>query len=69
MSQEKPTGVTPTANAPSSRSDLEALLKNDIKVKVAGKQSHDEGEETLLNLVQELMASHLIHEMSVLCSP
>ena len=51
MSQEKPTGVTPTANAPSSISDLEALLKNDIKVKVAGKQSHHEGEETLLNLV------------------
>lgn len=29
-------GVTPTANAPSSTTDLEALLKDDNKVKVAG---------------------------------
>ncbi|KAI0723955.1 glutamine synthetase/guanido kinase [Cerioporus squamosus] len=36
MTQERLAGVTPTANAPSSISDLEALLKYDIKVKVAG---------------------------------
>ncbi|RPD66415.1 glutamine synthetase/guanido kinase [Lentinus tigrinus ALCF2SS1-7] len=36
MPQQILAGVTPTANAPSSISDLEALLKDDIKVKVAG---------------------------------
>ncbi|TFK92309.1 glutamine synthetase/guanido kinase [Polyporus arcularius HHB13444] len=36
MSQERLASVTPTANAPSSISDLEALLKDDVKVKVAG---------------------------------
>lgn len=28
--------LTPTVNAPSSRADLETLLKEDTKVKVAG---------------------------------
>ena len=62
-------GPSATQHAPKSLLELEDLLKDDIKVKVAGKKSHHEGEEMLLNLVQELMASHLIHEMSVLCSP
>ncbi|TBU35709.1 glutamine synthetase/guanido kinase [Dichomitus squalens] len=36
MSGNKVVGVTPTSSAPNSISDLEALLKDDIKVKVAG---------------------------------
>ncbi|KAI0748518.1 glutamine synthetase/guanido kinase [Daedaleopsis nitida] len=35
MPNEKTASVSPTANAPSSIADLEALLKDDIKVKVA----------------------------------
>ena len=39
MSSNNLAGVTPTANAPGSFADLEALLKDDIKVKVAGQFS------------------------------
>ena len=37
MSANTLVGVTPTSAAPKSISDLEVLLKDDIKVKVAGK--------------------------------
>lgn len=36
MSSNSLWGVTPTSSAPNSIFDLEALLKDDIKVKVAG---------------------------------
>ena len=36
MSRNNLVDVTPTSNAPKSISDLEALLADDIKVKVAG---------------------------------
>lgn len=36
MPQNNLAGVSPTANAPSSIVDLETLLKDDAKVKVAG---------------------------------
>ncbi len=36
MSKNNLVAVSPTSNAPNSIPDLEALLKNDIKVKVAG---------------------------------
>ena len=48
MSATSSVSVTPTSQAPKSISDLEALLSNDIKVKVAGKTFVYDGVDLVL---------------------